>query len=120
MITLLQVVGITTSKILLVFPNVGSQKLEHQKIKPLAHPDFAKRKSLLHSIRKKDIMIHLPYQSFEYLVDYLREAAIDPQVTSIKMTIYRLAKGSKVVNALESAAANGKNVKVVIELQARF
>lgn len=65
-------------------------------------------------------MIHYPYQSFDYIIDMLREAAIDPAVESIKITLYRLASDSKIINVLINAAKNGKEVTVVLELQARF
>ena len=71
-------------------------------------------------IEKKDVMLHLPYHSFDSVIDFLREAAIDPFVQSIKITCYRLAKNSKVINALINAVRNGKEVMVVLELRARF
>ncbi len=77
-------------------------------------------KSILSEIRKKDVLLHFPFQSFQYIIDVLREASIDPKVKSIKMTIYRIAKISNVVNALINAARNGKTVTVFMELQARF
>ena len=64
--------------------------------------------------------MHYPYQSFDYVVDFLREASIDPKVTSIKITLYRVAKNSQIINALINGARNGKTVKVIVELQARF
>jgi polyphosphate kinase len=72
------------------------------------------------AIPHKDILLHLPYHSFDYILDLLREASIDPKVTSIKITIYRVAKNSSVMNALINAAKNGKSVVAVLELQARF
>jgi polyphosphate kinase len=71
-------------------------------------------------MREKDIMLHYPYQTFHYIIDLLREASIDPQVRAIKMTFYRAAEGSSVMNALINAARNGKQVTVFMELQARF
>ena len=65
-------------------------------------------------------MLHFPYQSFQYIIDFLREASIDPKVTEIKMTFYRAAKYSNAVNALVNAARNGKKVTVFLEIQARF
>lgn len=102
------------------FPNLGSPELENQKIPPLPHKDIPEGGSILHAIRSKDIMLHYPYQSFQYIVDLLREASIDAKVRSIKMTIYRLANPSNVINALINAARNGKRVTVFMELQARF
>lgn len=102
------------------FPNLGRKDLEYEKIKPLQHKDLKPYESILDVIGKKDVMLHYPYQSFSYFIDLLREAAIDPKVRSIKITIYRLADDSKVVNALINAVKNGKKVTVVLELQARF
>jgi polyphosphate kinase len=89
-------------------------------ITPLNHPAFDKYPSIFDCIRDQDILLHYPYHSFHSFIDLLREAAIDPKVKSIKMTIYRLANQSDVVNALMNAVLNGKNVTVVMELQARF
>lgn len=102
------------------FPNVGGPELLHPKLPPLPHPDLMNERSLLEVIARKDVMIHYPYQSFDYIIDVLREAAIDPGVESIKITLYRLASDSKIINALINAAKNGKEVTVVLELQARF
>ncbi len=102
------------------FPNVGRPELKNEKKKPLLHPDLKNKISLLAEIDKKDILINYPYQTFNHIIDLLREAAIDPKVTSIKINLYRVAKNSKVVNALINAAKNGKSVTVIIELFARF
>ncbi len=87
---------------------------------PVVHPDLPYNKSIFSIIAKKDVMIHFPYQPFQHIIDFLREASIDPQVRSIKMTFYRAARKSRVMNALINAARNGKSVTVFIELQARF
>ena len=102
------------------FPNVGPADLEYPPMPPLAHPLLREAKSVLAAMRQKDIMLHFPYQSFHYIVELLREASIDPKVKSIKVTIYRVASNSKVINALINAARNGKKVTVFLELQARF
>ena len=102
------------------FPNLGSKTLEYEPRLPLQHKDLPVNKSILASIRQKDVMLHYPYQSFQYIIDLLREVSIDPLVRSIKMTIYRAAKNSSVINALINAARNGKTVTVFMELQARF
>lgn len=107
-------------KDLIDFPNIGGAKLRFGHWPPLRHPDFSGGESMLKVIRKKDVMLNYPYQSFNHVIDILREAAIHPKVTSIKMTVYRLAKDSRVVNALINAVRNGKSVTVVVELQARF
>jgi polyphosphate kinase len=102
------------------FPNIGGRHLRYTPFKMLPHKDINQKESLLKAIRKKDILLHYPYQNFGYIIDLLREASIDPKVTSIKMTIYRVAKNSSVMNALINAVKNGKSVVVVLELQARF
>lgn len=76
--------------------------------------------SIIKVIEKEDILLHFPYQRFEHVVDLLREAAIDPKVRSIKINIYRVARNSDVMKALLAAVFNGKEVTVVMELQARF
>lgn len=102
------------------FPDVGESSLLYEKNKPIRHPDLPVNRSILEVIRSKDVMLCYPYHSFDHMIDLLREAAIDPNVTTIKMTLYRVAKNSNVVNALINAVKNGKSVTVVIELQARF
>jgi len=102
------------------FPNIGSKELEYTSLPPLSHPDLPGNASIIHVIRHRDILLHHPYQSFQYIIDLLREASIDPKVKSIHMTIYRVARNSSVINALINAARNGKRVTVFMELQARF
>ena len=102
------------------FPKVGGDHLRYDSLPPLEHPDFKEKKSIFTLIRKKDVLLTYPYQSFNHVIDFLREAAIDPDVISIKINIYRAAKNSKIVNALVNAVKNGKKVTVVIELEARF
>jgi len=102
------------------FPNLGHPELEYSSLIPLRHKDLPLNKSILSVIRNKDLMLHYPYQSFQYIIDLLREASIDTRVRSIKITIYRAARDSSVINALINAARNGKNVTVFMELQARF
>ncbi|MDR9486978.1 polyphosphate kinase 1 [Salibacter sp.] len=102
------------------FPHFDSGQLQYDDVKPLLHKDLQPYQSILDVIRKKDVLLHYPYQTFNYFISLLREAAIDPKVRSIKITVYRLAKRSKVVNALINAAKNGKRVTVILELQARF
>jgi polyphosphate kinase len=102
------------------FPNIGGPELVYKKEVPLGHKDVKYHKSILHVIARKDIMLHVPYQSFDNFINLLREASMDPKVREIKMTIYRVAQNSKVMNALINAAKNGKKVTVVVELQARF
>jgi polyphosphate kinase len=87
---------------------------------PINHPEIIQGKSILSVIKKKDIMLHFPYHPFDYFIDLLREASLDPYVVSIRITLYRLARNSSVINALLSALRNGKEVITVVELQARF
>jgi polyphosphate kinase len=107
-------------KDLMSFPDFGKSELVFQKRKPAAHPDFEKSNSILKMILTKDVLLHYPYQKFDHLVDFLREAAIDPKVRDIKINIYRVARRSQIINALINAIKNGKEVTVVVELQARF
>ena len=107
-------------KDLMDFPNVGGAHLEYKKHRPAKRPELDEVASFLKILDERDVLLHYPYQSFSYLIRMIREAAIDPQVTSIKATLYRAAKNSQFLNALVNAAKNGKNVTVVIELQARF
>ena len=102
------------------FPNVNGPALEYKPQPPLSHPALKGKRSVLSVIRKQDVLLHTPYHSFNPIIDLIREAAIDPKVKSIKMTLYRVAKDSRVVNALLNAVRNGKKVTVLLELQARF
>ena len=103
------------------FPNIGSLALRYKSMPPLAHPILKGKVSVFEQIRKQDILLSYPYQSYRHVIDLMREAAIDPAVTSIKITIYRLvSKNSKVIHSLINAARNGKSVTVVMELKARF
>ncbi|SMO47656.1 polyphosphate kinase 1 [Solitalea koreensis] len=102
------------------FPNVGGRELEYSRIAPLGMKGINLHESMLNAIAKKNYLLSFPYQSFDYVIHFLREAAIDPMVTSIKITLYRLAQNSRIINALINAARNGKNVLVLLELKARF
>jgi len=102
------------------FPEIGKKRHYYTKLPPFTHKDLPMHTSILRVLRKKDVMLHYPYQTFNHFIDFLREAAIDPQVKEIGLTIYRVAPASRVVNALLNAVRNGKTVTVVIELQARF
>ena len=102
------------------FPKVSGPGLDYKPQPPLAHPALQGKRSVLGVIRKQDVLLHTPYHSFTPIIDLLREAAIDPKVKSIKMTLYRVASDSRVVNALLNAVRNGKKVTVLLELQARF
>ena len=102
------------------FPNLGRFDLLYPPRVPLPVEGLSLDGSILNKIAKKDYLINAPFQSFSYLIKFLREAALDPKVTSIKITLYRLAKNSQIISSLINAAKNGKKVTVQIELQARF
>jgi polyphosphate kinase len=104
----------------IAFPNVGAKELEYPAMPPLKLNNLHRTESLFKKIAEKDFVVHLPYQSYDYIILFLREAAIDPKVTEINITLYRLAENSKVVNALINAAKNGKVVNCLVELKARF
>lgn len=107
-------------KDLMSFPDCGRKDLIYDKWTPIMKPEFVSNESILDQIRQKDRFIHVPYHNFNGYIRVLREAAIKPEVKSIKTTLYRLAKDSKVVKALITAARNGKKVTAVVELLARF
>ena len=107
-------------KDLMSFPDCGRKDLKYDKWTPIMKPEFISNESILDQIRQKDRFIHVPYHSFNGYIRVLREAAIKPEVKAIKTTLYRLAKDSKVVKALITAARNGKKVTAVVELLARF
>ncbi len=101
------------------FPSAVFKDLEARP-RPFVHPLLKQPLRIMEVMERRDVMLHFPYHSFDSVIDLLREAAIDPFVQSIKITCYRLAKNSKVVNALVNAVRNGKQVTVMMELKARF
>lgn len=101
------------------FPDVLKNE-GHSRPKPFIHPAFKNKIMVSELVKQKDIMLHFPYHSYDPVIDMLREAAMDDAVISIKITAYRLASNSKVINALINAARNGKKVTVFLELKARF
>ena len=107
-------------KDLLDFPFPKNPELTYPELSPIEHKYLPTGKNLFSSIKKRDVLLHLPYHSFDYLLDLMQMAAIDPSVSTIKFTVYRLAQNSAAIKALINAAKNGKNVTVVVELQARF
>ena len=107
-------------KDLMSFPDCGHKELKYEKWTPIMKPEFLSNESILDQIREKNRFIHVPYHSFNGYIRVLREAATKPEVKAIKTTLYRLAKDSKVVKALITAARNGKKVTAVVELMARF
>ncbi|MFV0522859.1 MAG: polyphosphate kinase 1 [Mangrovibacterium sp.] len=102
------------------FPEIGEPHHYYKSQAPVRHILLPPHGSVLKKLRQRDVMLHYPYQSFGHFIDFLREAAIDPKVEEIGITIYRVASSSRVINALLNAIRNGKKVTVVIELQARF
>lgn len=102
------------------FPSLGRTDLLYDKIKSLPVKGLSLEDSIFKTIAKKDYLVYTPYHTFSYIVKFLREAALDPKVKTIKITIYRLAQISHVASSLINAAKNGKKVTVSIELRARF
>ncbi|EGA67261.1 polyphosphate kinase 1 [Vibrio brasiliensis] len=102
------------------FPNVGRDYLENKPLPPMECADFAGYANKFEAIKAQDILLHFPYHSFEHISELVRQASFDPKVLSIKINIYRVAKDSRLMNSLIDAVHNGKNVTVVVELQARF
>ncbi|MDO5664528.1 MAG: polyphosphate kinase 1 [Bacteroidia bacterium] len=105
---------------LMKLPNPLGDKLKQKLPQPLRVPELENNNSILNVLRKQDILLHFPYQSFDYLLRFLMQAAFDPKVLEIKVTQYRVAENSAVINSLISAAKNGKKVTVFVELKARF
>jgi polyphosphate kinase len=104
----------------IAFPGVGYSKLFNSPLPALPHRDLEGVPSIMDVIKKKDVVCFYPFQKFVYVIDLLRQAAIDPNVTTIKINIYRVASDSRIINALINAVKNGKDVTVLIELRARF
>lgn len=105
---------------LIKLPNPRGKELEQQVPSPMRVPFLDEMGSVFRAMKKRDILLHFPYQSFDYLIRFLMEAAFDPKVDEIKITQYRVAENSAVINTLISAAQNGKKVTVFVELKARF
>ena len=101
------------------FPNPTNKNLHFEELPPLDHPVTLKHRSMFEAIDTKNQLINYPYQSFEPVIRLLEEAANDPYVTTIKMTLYRVAKESRLNNAVAKAAKNGKKVIVFIDVKAR-
>ncbi|MEP6926480.1 MAG: polyphosphate kinase 1 [Ginsengibacter sp.] len=101
------------------FPDAVFEKKNPRK-KPFIHPLFQNANSVTNVVLERDVLLNFPYHSFDSVIDLLREAAIAPDVVSIKVTCYRLASGSNIINALTNAVRNGKSVTVILELRARF
>lgn len=102
------------------FPDFSNTKLINEPLPPIAIAELEESPSMLSVIAKHDVMLHYPFHNFTYYIKMLREAAIDPKVKSIQITLYRVASESRVVHALMNAAQNGKKVTAIVELRARF
>jgi polyphosphate kinase len=102
------------------FPELGREHLVRRSLPPITHPALQGHSSVFEAIAQGDVLLHYPYHGFGSFIDFLREAAIDPRVTHIRMTVYRVSPTSSVLNALSNAVRNGKQVTVLIELLARF
>ena len=87
---------------------MGLKSLEYRPTPAISHPDIEPHKSIMQVLQKKDILLHVPFQKFDHYINLLREAAIDPNVISISISLYRVANNSRIINALISAAMNGK------------
>ena len=101
-------------------PNPTDKKLSYNNWPAVSHPAFNHHQSVFQTIREGERLLHLPYHSYNYILRFFNEAAIDPNVKEIYVTLYRVAADSHIVNALISAAKNGKKVTVFVELKARF
>ncbi|MDG2631957.1 polyphosphate kinase 1 [Vibrio parahaemolyticus] len=104
----------------IAFPNVGREYLENKPMPPMKSADFEGYANSFEAIKAKDILLYYPYHTFDHIGELVRQASFDPKVLSIKINIYRVAKDSRLMNSLIDAVHNGKNVTVVVELQARF
>jgi polyphosphate kinase len=103
------------------FPtNLFAKRDKKEREKSFVHPLLVQPLRILKVLDQRDVLLHFPYHSFDSIIDLLREASIDPYVNAIKITCYRLAKNSKIINALINAVRNGKSVTVMLELRARF
>ncbi|MDR5610025.1 MULTISPECIES: polyphosphate kinase 1 [unclassified Arsenophonus] len=102
------------------FPNEGNKNLLNKPLPRLRHRRFDNFRNGFDAIREKDVLLYYPYYTFEHTIELLRQASFDPNVLTIKINIYRVAKDSRIIESMIHAAHNGKKVTVVVELQARF
>lgn len=102
------------------FPSLGRNDLLYPKVPSLEVKGLRLDGNIIKSTAEKDYLLYAPYHNYYYVIKFLREAALDPKVKNIKITLYRLSQNSQVVSSLINAAKNGKKVTVQIELQARF
>ena len=102
------------------FPNLNGAELKNEPMHPCRSAELDKYNSILAAVSGQDILLHFPYQNYDYVIKFIEEAADDPAVNSIYITLYRVAAGSQVVKALSKAAANGKKITAFVEVKARF
>jgi polyphosphate kinase len=102
------------------FPNFNIHNLNYPQINTIPNSKFETSKTVFETLDHKDVVLFYPYNSFDYLLDFLREASINPETTEIKMSLYRLSNKSQIVNILTNAVKNGKKITVVMEVTARF
>ena len=102
------------------FPSFGKNHLKNKPLPPLPYPPLEDTKNYFAAIREKDHLVSVPFHSYESVVRFFEEASVDPKVTHIKITQYRVAKVSRIMRALMKAVKNGKKVVVFIEVKARF
>ncbi|PSU91486.1 polyphosphate kinase 1 [Photobacterium kishitanii] len=105
---------------LITFPTIGNKYLNHAPLPTIDNYSFSGAKTVFSAIKAQDILLYYPYHSFQHMLDFVHQAALDPAVRQIKINIYRAAKQSLIIDSLITAAHNGKQVTVVVELQARF
>lgn len=105
---------------LMYFPCIGRTNLLNKAVPSLHYRRFAEHRNVFDVIREKDVLLYYPYYSFEHVLEVMRQASFDPNVSAIKINIYRVAKDSRIVDSMINAAFNGKKITVVVELQARF
>ncbi len=108
------------SKDFMSFPKVGPRHLEFKPLPPIRLSRLDEQDSIFDAIREKDVLLYYPYHPFDYVIDLLKTAALDPQVVELKICLYRVARDSRVIDALVNAVHNGKRVTAVVELAARF
>lgn len=102
------------------FPDFGLKHLKYKPLPPLPHPVLSDAPDIFNAIAKEDQLIHVPYQSFEPVIQFFEKAALDPAVTHIKVIQYRVAKSSRILEALMDAVQRGKQVSAFVEIKARF
>lgn len=102
------------------FPDFGLAHLKYKPLPPVLHPRLSPAKDFFAVVREKDQLLHVPFQSYEPVIEFFKQAAADPQVTHIKVVQYRVAKNSRILQILMDAVRRGKMVSVFVEIKARF